>query len=113
LNRWKNYSSQLLNVQVYRISDVRQIGIYTAEPLIPDPSPFEGEIVIADLKSYISPDSDEIPAELFQAGGKTLRKEAYYSAGRDVLYNILTEVGVSMNLVWLTKMCLNGIVNSA
>jgi hypothetical protein len=49
LNRWKNYS-QLLNV-----SDVRQIEIHTAEPLVPDPSPFEAEIAIAKLKRYKSP----------------------------------------------------------
>jgi hypothetical protein len=34
LNRWKNYFSQLLNV--CRVSDVRQIEIHTAEPLLPD-----------------------------------------------------------------------------
>jgi hypothetical protein len=39
LNRWKNYFSQLLNV--HGVSDVRQIEVYTAELLIPDPSPFE------------------------------------------------------------------------
>jgi hypothetical protein len=33
LNRWKNCFSQLLNV--YIVSDVRQIEIYTAEPLVP------------------------------------------------------------------------------
>jgi hypothetical protein len=38
LNRWKNYFSQLLNV--HRGSDVRQIEIHTAEPLVPDPIPF-------------------------------------------------------------------------
>jgi hypothetical protein len=44
LNRWKNYYSQLLNVR--RVSDVRQIEVHTAEPLIPDPSPFEAELEI-------------------------------------------------------------------
>jgi hypothetical protein len=58
LNRWKNYFSQLLNV--HRVSDVRQIEIHTAEPLVPDPSLFEVEIVIAKLRSYKSPGSDEI-----------------------------------------------------
>jgi hypothetical protein len=33
LNRWKNYVSQLLNV--HPVSDVRQIEIRTAEPLVP------------------------------------------------------------------------------
>jgi hypothetical protein len=61
LNRWKNYFSQLLNVQ--RVSGVRQIEIHTAEPLVPDPSPLEAEIVIAKSKRYKSPGSDQIPAE--------------------------------------------------
>jgi hypothetical protein len=37
LNRRKNYFSQLLNVHM--VSDVRQIQVHTAEPLVPDPSP--------------------------------------------------------------------------
>jgi hypothetical protein len=48
LNRWKNYFSQLLNV--HRVSDVRQMEIHTAEPLVPDPSPFEVGIAIVKLK---------------------------------------------------------------
>jgi hypothetical protein len=36
LNRWKNYFSQLLNV--HNVSDVRQIEVHTAEPLVPGPS---------------------------------------------------------------------------
>jgi hypothetical protein len=47
LNRWKEYFSQLLNVR--RVSDVRQIAMHTAAPLVPDPSPFEAEIAIAKL----------------------------------------------------------------
>jgi hypothetical protein len=48
LNRWKNYYSQLFNVHMTR--DVRRIEIHTAEPLVPDPSPFEVEIAIEKLK---------------------------------------------------------------
>jgi hypothetical protein len=66
-NRWKNYS-QLLNV--HRVSDVRQIEIHTVESLVPDPSCFEVEIAIAKLKRYKSPGSDQIPAEVIQAGVK-------------------------------------------
>jgi hypothetical protein len=47
-NRWKDYFSELLNVCM--VSDVRQIGIHTAEPLIPHPISFEVETPIADLK---------------------------------------------------------------
>jgi hypothetical protein len=48
LNRWKNYYSQLLNV--HKVSNVKLLEIvHTAEPLVPDPSPFEVEIGVAKL----------------------------------------------------------------
>jgi hypothetical protein len=47
----------------------------TAEPLVPDPSPFEVEIAIAKLKSYKSPRSYQIKAELIEAGGEILRSK--------------------------------------
>jgi hypothetical protein len=65
LNRCKNFFSPLLNV--HRVSDVRQIEIHTAEPLVP-----EVEVAIEKLKRYKSPGSDHIPAELIQAGGDIL-----------------------------------------
>jgi hypothetical protein len=61
VNGWNN-CCQLLNV--HRVRDVRQIEIQTAESLVPDPSPFEIEIAIAKLKSFKSPGSDQISAEL-------------------------------------------------
>jgi hypothetical protein len=70
MNRWKNYFSQLLNV--HRVRNVRQVEIQTPEPLVPYPSPFEVEIAIANLKRYKSPNGDQIPVELFQAGGEIL-----------------------------------------
>jgi hypothetical protein len=33
-------------LNVHRVSDVEQIEIHTAEPLVLDPSPFEAEIAI-------------------------------------------------------------------
>jgi sorting nexin-29 len=57
---------------VHSISDVRQIELYTIEPLVPDPSPFQVEIAITKLKKHKSPGSDQILAELIQAGGKIL-----------------------------------------
>jgi hypothetical protein len=45
--------------------------------LVLDPSPFEVEIAIAKLKRYKSPGSDQIPAELIQAGGETLQSEIH------------------------------------
>jgi hypothetical protein len=70
LNRWKNYFSQLLNVN--NVGDVRQIEVHTAEQLVPDPRRLEVEIAIAKLKKYKSPGSDQIPAELILVGGEML-----------------------------------------
>jgi hypothetical protein len=70
LNRWKNYFPQLLNV--HNVSDVRQIAVHTAEPLVPGSSCLEVEIAIAKLKKCESPGNDQITAELIQAGGETL-----------------------------------------
>jgi hypothetical protein len=53
LIRWKNYFSQLLNV--YNVSDVRQIEVHADEPLVHGPSRLEVEIAIAKLKKYKSP----------------------------------------------------------
>jgi hypothetical protein len=56
---------------VHNISTVRQIEVQAAKPLVPGPSSFEVETAIAKLK-YKSPGSDQILAELIQAGGETL-----------------------------------------
>jgi hypothetical protein len=57
-------------LNVRRVSDVRQIEVPTAEPLIPDS--FGVEIVISKLKMYKSPGSDQILTKLIQAGGEAL-----------------------------------------
>jgi hypothetical protein len=49
---------------VHNVSDVRQIEVHTAEPLVPG---LEVEIAIAKLKKCKSPGSDQI-----LAGGKML-----------------------------------------
>jgi hypothetical protein len=59
LNRLKTYFSQLLNIR--NISIVNQIEIYTVEPLVFYPNPFEAEIAVAKLKNYKSPGDDQIP----------------------------------------------------
>ncbi|PNF40670.1 hypothetical protein B7P43_G04763, partial [Cryptotermes secundus] len=74
LNTWRNYFSQLLNV--HRVSDVRQTEINTAEPLI-------HESAIAKLKRYKSPGSDQIPAELIEAGGEILSSK---------IHNLITSI---------------------
>jgi hypothetical protein len=72
---------------VHNISDVRQIEVHTAEPLVPGPSRLEVEIAIANLERYKSPGSDQIPAELIQAGGEIL----------------LSAIHKLINSVWIKK----------
>jgi hypothetical protein len=67
LNRWKNLFNQLLNE--HGVHDVRQMDIHTAEQLLPEPSLVEVVIAIGKMKSYKSPVTDQIPAELIKAGG--------------------------------------------
>jgi hypothetical protein len=64
-------------LNVHRVSDVRQIEIHTAEPLVPDRVPFDIEIVIAKLKRHKSSSSDQIPAEMIEAGRKILWSETH------------------------------------
>jgi hypothetical protein len=75
LNRWKNFFNKLLNV--HGVHDVRQMDMHTAEPLVPEPSLVEVEIDIGKLKSYKSPGTDQIPAELIKAGSETLYSEIH------------------------------------
>jgi hypothetical protein len=56
----------------YRVNNDRQMDIHAAEPLVSNPSPFEVEIATENLKKYKSLGSDQIPAEMIQAGGETL-----------------------------------------
>jgi hypothetical protein len=73
LNKWKNYFFQLLNV--YRVSDVRQTELHTAEPLAPEPSTLEAATAIAKLKAYKLPGNEQILADIIQARGETLHSE--------------------------------------
>jgi hypothetical protein len=57
---------------MYNISDARQIKVHMAERLVLGPSRLGVEIAIAKLKKYKSAVSDQIPAELIQAGGGIL-----------------------------------------
>jgi len=59
------------------INDVRQIGLHTGEPLVPEPSCFKFEIAIEKLKRYTLSSSDQVPAQLFQARGNILYSEIH------------------------------------
>jgi hypothetical protein len=62
----KNYSSQFLNA--HRVSYIRKININRSEPLVPDLSLSEVEIIVVKMRRYKSPGSGQIPAELIHAG---------------------------------------------
>ena len=73
--RWRNYFSQLFNV--HGVKDIGQAEIHTAEPLVPEPSAYEFELAMNNLKSHKSPSIDRIPAELIKAGGRTICLEIH------------------------------------
>jgi hypothetical protein len=75
LNRRKNYFCELLNV--HGAGGVRQTEMHTAEPSVPVSSASEVEVAIGKLKRYKSPGFDQIPAEVIQTGGETLRSEIH------------------------------------
>jgi hypothetical protein len=53
------------------------MDIHTAEPLVPEPSLVEVEIATGKLRSYKSPGTDQIPAELIKAESETLCSEIH------------------------------------
>jgi len=75
VDRWRNYFSQLFNV--HGVQDIGQAEIHTAEPLVPEPSASEFEVVIDKLKSHKSPCIDQIPAELVKVGDRTMCSEIH------------------------------------
>jgi hypothetical protein len=58
-------------LHVHNVSDVWQIEIHITESLVPGPSHLEIEITFTKLIKYKTSGSDQIPAELIQAGGGT------------------------------------------
>jgi hypothetical protein len=53
------------------------MDIHMAETLVPEPSLVEVEIAVGKLKSYKSPGTDNIPAELIKVEGETLYSEIH------------------------------------
>jgi hypothetical protein len=68
-----DYFCQLLKFQW--VGGIRQTEIETAEPFVPEPSMSEVEVAIGKLKRYKSPGTNQIPAEMIQAGEETLHSE--------------------------------------
>jgi hypothetical protein len=64
-------------LNVHRVIDIRQIEIHTAESLVLYPILFEVEIAIAQFKRYKSSVSDQILAELIQAGGEIVHSKTH------------------------------------
>ena len=75
LATWRDYFSQLLNV--HGVHDVRQRETHTAETLVPEPSAFEVDLAIEELKSHKSPGIDQIPAELIKEGNRTIHYQIH------------------------------------
>ena len=63
LARWRKYFSQLMNAEWVNLS---------AEPLVPEPNAFEFEMAVGNLKRHKSPGTNQVPVELFKAGGRTI-----------------------------------------
>ena len=70
LARWRKHFSQPFIV--HGVNDVRHTEIYTAEPLLPQPSALEFEMANEKLKRHKSLGTDQIPAELIKEWGRTI-----------------------------------------
>jgi hypothetical protein len=100
-------------LNVCRISDVRQTEIHTAELLLSEPSPFEGEIALAKLKKYKLPGSDQILAEVIQDGGETSQSQIHnlinsnrkncMSSERGLLFSQFTRKAVKLTIVLIEE----------
>jgi hypothetical protein len=64
-------------LNVHGVHDDWQMYIHTGEPLVPEPSHGQVEVAVGKLKSYKSPGTDQIPAELIKAGDETLCSEIH------------------------------------
>jgi hypothetical protein len=85
--------------------------MHTAEPLVPEPILFKVEISNENLRRYKLSGTDQILAELIQAGGNTLCSEMHklilfgirkncHSSGRNF---IITKGVIKLNVVFLQE----------
>ena len=75
LARWRNHFCKLLNV--CWDNDGRQMEIHTAEPLMPESSAFEVEMVTEKLKRHKSPGGDQTLAKLIKSRGRKILCEIH------------------------------------
>jgi len=92
LTKLRNLFSQLLNV--LGVNDVTQTEMYTAAPLVPEPSTFEVEMAIEKLKRNKLVGTDHIPAELIKARGREICSEIH-----QLIHFIWNEVGMRRKCV--------------
>jgi hypothetical protein len=59
-------------LNVHEVNDVTLVEIRTTESLVSDLIYFEADIATERLKRYTLPGTDQIPAELIQAGGRLI-----------------------------------------
>jgi hypothetical protein len=67
----------LPDIELHGFNDVRQREIHTAKPLVPESSASEFELAIEKLKGHKSAGIDQIPAESFKAGCRTISPEIH------------------------------------
>ena len=63
------------SVNVYAQHDVRLTERDSAEPRGTEPSAFEVEMDIENIKRHTSPGTDQIPTELIESGTRTFSSE--------------------------------------
>jgi hypothetical protein len=64
-------------LNVLGVGGIRQTELQTAETFVIELSAAEVEVIIRKLKSYKSPGSHQIPAELIQAGREILHSQVH------------------------------------
>jgi hypothetical protein len=66
----------IIHMSAIGVSEVGQMDIHIAEPLVPEPSPFAVGTATEKLEKYKLPGIDQIPSEMIQAG-KSLCSEIH------------------------------------
>jgi hypothetical protein len=64
-------------LNVFGVNDVRQRELRTSEPLVHEPSVFEIQMAIEEVKRHKSPGTAQIPAELIKTGGRTISSKIH------------------------------------